>query len=472
MPQKISLFGAVSTGIGMIIATSCFIPLATGASTVGVTFIIALVLACFINMTSSASIAELNALMPNLTGGLAQYTLVGLGPFITIVTMIGGYLISNVFAAPAEGIMYANVMTSFFGDGLPPAFYSVTLTMALIAINLRGVTMSTRLQMIIASFMVVSLFALGLIGALGLGTGEQVEQPAVLSTDVGDIMPLLTTAFWLFIGSEFIVPLGKDMENPKRNVPLAMLLSLGIMCVVQCVMVLGFARYTPWAEVGAADSPHLLYAVNLLGTPGQLWMTVAALFAAVSTQNSIICSVAEICCGMAKIRLLPAIFQKKNRHGAPYLSIWLLGIATMLIEVTNLSSGEAVTFLILCTSIFWMVTYIVCHLNVLVLRRKMASVPRSFRVPFFPLLHVIGIAGTAYMIYYISTDPAQRTLIFALTLALFALIGAWAVYWIHYHLHLPLFRRLPLTQVMAMENPAWYLSRHPENHAKPAQSLS
>jgi len=25
---------------------------------------------------------------------------------------------------------------------------------------------------------------------------------------------------------------------------------------------------------------------------------------------------------------------------------------------------------------------------------------------------------------------------------------------------------------MAMENPAWYLSRHPENHAKPAQSLS
>lgn len=53
-----------------------------------------------------------------------------------------------------------------------------------------------------------------------------------------------------------------------------------------------------------------------------------------------------------------------------------------------------------------------------------------------------------------------------------SLFGAWAVYWIRYHLHLPLFRRLPLTQVMAMENPAWYLSRHPENHAKPAQSLS
>lgn len=40
-----------------------------------------------------------------------------------------------------------------------------------------------------------------------------------------------------------------------------------------------------------------------------------------------------------------------------------------------------------------------------------------------------------------------------------SLFGAWAVYWIRYHLHLPLFHRLPLAKVMAMEDPAWYLSR-------------
>ena len=107
MQNKISLFGAVSTGIGMIIATSCFIPLASGASTVGITFIIALILVCMVNMMAAGSIAELNALMPNLTGGLAQYTLVGLGPFVTIVVMVGGYIISHVFAAPAEGASVA-----------------------------------------------------------------------------------------------------------------------------------------------------------------------------------------------------------------------------------------------------------------------------------------------------------------------------------------------------------------------------
>ena len=100
--KKISLFGAVSTGVGMLIATSCFVSSASGSSAVGTPFVIAIVIACIANMLAVLSIAELNAIMPNLTGGIAQYTLAGLGPLLTIVTMVGGYLISNVFAAPAE----------------------------------------------------------------------------------------------------------------------------------------------------------------------------------------------------------------------------------------------------------------------------------------------------------------------------------------------------------------------------------
>ena len=115
--KKISLFGAVSTGVGMLIATSCFVSSASGSSAIGTPFVIAIVIACIANMLAVLSIAELNAIMPNLTGGIAQYTLAGLGPLLTIVTMVGGYLISNVFAAPAEGAMFANVMTEMTDGG-------------------------------------------------------------------------------------------------------------------------------------------------------------------------------------------------------------------------------------------------------------------------------------------------------------------------------------------------------------------
>lgn len=311
MQKKISLFGAVSTGIGMIIATSCFISLASGASAVGTPFIAAIIIVCILNMLAAASVAELNAIMPNLTGGLAQYLLAGLGPAITIVTMTGGYIISNIFAAPAEGAMFANIMCEMTGKSIPPAVFSVTLTIILVLINLRGVNMSTAVQSVIAAVMIVSLLALGLIGALGLGSGQMVQQNPVITTNLNKILPLTATAFWLFIGSEFIVPLGKDMKKPKRNVPLSMFLCLGIMCVIQVIMVLGFSHYTSWEALGQADSPHLLYAVNMLGGAGRVWMIIVAIMAAVSTQNSIIGCVSEICCGMAKIELLPAVFQKK-----------------------------------------------------------------------------------------------------------------------------------------------------------------
>lgn len=41
--KKISLFGAVSTGVGMLIATSCFVSSASGSSAVGTPFVIAIV---------------------------------------------------------------------------------------------------------------------------------------------------------------------------------------------------------------------------------------------------------------------------------------------------------------------------------------------------------------------------------------------------------------------------------------------
>ena len=374
---------------------------------------------------------------------------------------------SNIFAAPAEGAMFANVMTAFLGDTLPTAFYSVTLTIVLIFINLRGVKVSTLVQSVIAAVMVTSLFALGFVGAAGIGTGDAVTQPLMLDTRLSDILPLTTTAFWLFIGSEFIIPLGKDMKAPKRDIPRAMFLSLAIMCVIQSLMVAGFAHYTPWDELAASDAPHILYAENMLGSIGRVWIIIVAILAAVSTQNSIIGCVAEICCGMAKIGLLPALFQRKDRHGAPYVVILLLGILTILIEATGLSSGDAIQFLILAASLFWMISYIVSHINVMVLRHSAPHVPRTYRVPGYPVLQLFAIVGTLYMIWHISPDASERLEIFAITGVSTLLLAIYAYVWVRKRLHISIFHRVPLSKVMAMEDPLYYLCRHPQSAPTP-----
>ena len=458
MNKKLGLFSAVATGVGMLVATSCFISLASGTSMVGTPFIISIVTACLLNMIVITSISELNAVMPNLTGGLAQYMLAGLGPVATIIAMLGGYIIANIFAAPAEGAMFANVMNDFLGNGIPPAVWSVSLTVILVVINLMGVNMSALVQSIIASFMVISLLILGIIGAFGLGSGETVTQTVELNVGIKDVLSLTAVAFWFFIDSEFIVPIGKDMRNP-RLVPLSMFLSLGIMCVIQIFLSLGFKNYTLYQELGTADSPHILYAVNMLGKVGKYWIIAVALFAAVSTQNAIIGCVSEICCGMAKSNLLPAIFQKKNKKGAPYVAILLMGIITIIIEATGLSSGDAVQFMILTSSIFLMLSYITYHFDVIVLRKKLKTVPRTFKVPLFPILQIIGIIGTIYMMYNISTDSAEKHKIFILFFILFVLLFIYAILWTKLKLKKPLFKSISVREIMAMESPLYYAVR-------------
>ena len=73
--KKLGLRSVVSTSVGLVIATSCLVSLGQGAGEIGIVFIGAMIAACLLNLTTIASLSELNALMPNITGGLAQYTL-------------------------------------------------------------------------------------------------------------------------------------------------------------------------------------------------------------------------------------------------------------------------------------------------------------------------------------------------------------------------------------------------------------
>ena len=105
--KKLGLGSVVSISVGLVIATSCLVSLGQGSGTLGVPFIGAMIIACLLNMTTVASLSELNGLMPNTTGGLAQYTLACMGPFPTMISMVGGYLICNILSCGVEASIFA-----------------------------------------------------------------------------------------------------------------------------------------------------------------------------------------------------------------------------------------------------------------------------------------------------------------------------------------------------------------------------
>jgi len=467
MEKKLGLFSVVSTGVGLIVATTCLMSLCQGAASIGGMFIVSVVLACALNMITAASLAELNALMPNLTGGLAQYTLAGLGPFVTLVSMVGGYIVCNALMAPSEGAMFGLAIKELTGAPISTSVISVALTAILIVINLFGVDMFAKIQNVVAFLLIGSLLLLGIIGAVGAGTGAVVSQSFTLTDNVMDGVNMAAAAFWLFIGAEFAIPISKDVKNAKRNVPLGMSLGLLIILVMQIIMVLGFYHYTPWADLMNSAAPHMLYGEALLGNTGKIWMAFVAALAVVSTQNSGVNGLAHIGEGMAKMNMLPQIFAKTNKRGCPYVGVILISVSMFLFAYISDGSSNMIEFLILVGSVFWMITYIFAHIDVLILRRKMPKAPRSFKIPLGPIIPLIGILGTSYMIFYISNDMHERLMIWAVTGVSILALGIYAYFWTKFKMRMPVWKSVPIEKVMAMDDSRYYPLRRKPGFCKP-----
>ena len=457
--RTLGLRSVVSISVGLVIATSCLVSLGKGAGSIGVVFIGAMVIACLLNMTTVASLSELNALMPNTTGGLAQYTLACLGPFPTLISMVGGYLICNIMSSGVEASIFSYAMASTIHLPIPSILYTLVMTIVVMIANLYGVDMFAKIQDLVAFLLVGSMLIMGIIGMFGLGTGAMVQQPYSMVSSWKEVVSMVAVAFWLFIGAEYVIPVSKNVKNAKRNVPLGMMIGLALICLVQSIMVLGFHNYTPWGELEASAAPHLLYGENLLGSAGKIWMTFVAALAVVSTQNSTVNGLAGICQGMAKMNMMPRIFAKTNKHGVPFFGVIFVSVFIFVFAALSDGSSEAISFLILVGSVFWMISYIFAHLDVLILRHRLPKAPRSFKVPCGPLFPCIGIAGTVYMILNISTDPTERMMIWLVTGITFLVLGIYSFFWIRIKMKMPVFKSVPIQKVMAMENSMYYTIR-------------
>lgn len=457
--KKLGLGSVISTSVGLVIATSCLVSLGQGAGEVGIVFIGAMVVACLLNMTTIGSLSELNALMPNITGGLAQYTLACMGPVPTIVSMVGGYLICNILSTGVEASIFAYAMSEVIPLPIPSIVYTAVMMIVVMATNLIGVDMFAKVQDLVAFLLVGSMVLMGLIGIFKLGTGTVVSQPANMASSPSEVISMTAIAFWLFIGAEFAIPISSQVKNAKKNVPLGMALGLIVILIMQAIMVLGFYHYTPWNELANSAAPHMLYGELLLGKAGKIWMAFVAALAVISTQNSGVNGLAYIGQGMAKMNMLPQIFAKTNKRGVPYIGVILISISMFIFAYISDGSSDMIEFLILVGSVFWMITYIFAHIDVLILRKKLPRAPRSFKVPCGPLFPLIGIIGTSYMIFYISTDPHERLMIWLITGVTIIALSIYAFFWTKYKMKIPVFKAVPIEKVMAMDNEMYYKLR-------------
>ena len=447
--KKLGLGSAIAICVGLIVATSCLVSLGTGMGSAGRWFIIPMFFVMILNSFVGLSYSELNGLMPNVIGGTGQYLMAGVGPFFSLIGNSAAYVITMILSATAEISLCGMVLQELFFHSVDYRIISIVILIAFFIVNYFGVDIFSKVQDVIVILLIGSMLILGIIGCVKGGTGTPIAYQGPSWQEIGGfggLMKYAALAFWLFIGVEFVIPVANDMKNPKRDVLLSITLGLLLLFVVQSILGWGMTNYVPMDKLAEGQMPHMDFASALLGNGGKYWMGLITMCASISTLNTVFASSSKIMQGMGEEGLLPKIFAKANKYNVSVAGLSLLAGSIAVLVLCNVAGSNSVSFLILAGSVFWLMTYCLIHLSVLILRKKYPDAPRRKKLKLAGIPQILAIIGNIYMIINIDTGDA-RIKIYKIFGILMAILVAYALIWFYGVVKINPFKPVPMEYI-------------------------
>ena len=156
--------------------------------------------------------------------------------------LIGGLIHDTLFTADpsAPGVLSAK-------SPLPVWAWSVIFVAAIFLIMYLGVQISTRVQLTLSlvSAAVVLAFAIDVISKVGSGNSFKAFNPTRAADGWSGIFFGVMYGVLIFVGFETAANLAEETENPKKSIPRAVLLTVGIATVFYVIL-----AYTQMAGFG------------------------------------------------------------------------------------------------------------------------------------------------------------------------------------------------------------------------------
>ncbi|HRN95694.1 MAG TPA: amino acid permease [Chitinophagales bacterium] len=215
--------------------------------------------------------------------------------------------------------------------------------------------------------------------------------------------------FFAYIGFDAVSTAAQEAKNPKRDMPIGILLSLAI-CTVLYVLfahvMTGLANYKEFqGQDGIAP-----VAVAVEHTPFK-WLNQAIILAILAGYSSVIMVLlmgqTRVFYSMSKDGLLPDFFSHVHkRFKTPHRSnlFFMIFVSLFAAFVPARVVGEM-------TSIGTLFAFILVCIGVLVMRKTMPDAPRSFKTPLVPLVPILGILTCAAMMISLPLDTWIRLVV-------------------------------------------------------------
>src|SRR6476646_7495263 len=350
--HALTVRGATVLGVGSMVGAGIFALLgeagAVAGAAVWISFLIGGVVAGLLGYVC----AKLGMTFPS-SGGLITYLEkgFGLGRVLGITSWLG-YIAAVVVVTAMVAVSFGGYAVSlFFGEGAWSGWDNVFVSALLVtmcALNMVGTKAVAAAQ----GALVVSVLAV--FGVFIFSTLPHIDT-ALLAFDgypsASKILSSVALTFFAFLGFNVLTFTAGEMHNPRRDLPRAMALSLGITTVLSVLIAIGvFGTLTVPEVIGYGETAIAEAARPQLGDAGFTAMAIAALLATAGCTNATLYASGNLTEQLAEVRLFPAFFGTGSRLGRNAGLLITTGLVLLIANFFELgaiaSVGSAVSLVV------------------------------------------------------------------------------------------------------------------------------
>ncbi|MER5949058.1 amino acid permease [Streptomyces sp. NPDC001904] len=432
LKRTMGLFQLVCFGVGAVVGTGIFVGLSDTVAEAGPAVIISFVLAAITCVFTAFSFAELGGAIP-VSGSSYSFAYATLGERVAF--LVGWCLLLeygvSVSAVAVGWSQYLNeLLDSLFGWQLPAALSAgpsdggvlnlpavVVLLMAA-ALLVRGIRESATAT---AAMAVLKIGVLIAFCAIAFTAFEDHNLTPFLAHGVGGVTSGASLAFFSYIGFDAVTTAGEEVKNPRRNIPLAIMICIGIVTLLYCAVAVAAIGALGSDAVGNKPAALSLVVddVTHSGVGGGI-IAFGAVVAIASVVLAVMYGQTRILMSMSRDGLIPRVFERVSpTTSTPVRGTWI--VAVVFAVPAAFSSLDAVVNL---TTIGTLATMVAVNVAVVALRRSHPGLKRSFRVPLYPLSPALGVVFCLYLIWGTGwTTWVQFAVFLAVGVLVYALYG-------------------------------------------------
>ncbi|MDX1420672.1 MAG: amino acid permease [Rubricoccaceae bacterium] len=391
LKKELTLFDVYAISTGAMFSSGFFLLPGLATAQAGPATVLAYFLAGVLILPAMLSIAELSTAMPK-SGGTYYFLDRSLGPLAGTVGGIGTWLalvLKSAFALVGMGAYLV-----LFMDEVPIKALAVGLTVAFTVLNVFGAKETTGLQRILVATLVGVLAFFVVQGLVAVGTlpGGELERQLTPFAPFGwgALVGTIGFVFVSYAGLTKVTSVAEEVQNPDRNIPLGMLLSLLTATFIYVVGVFIMVAVLDPSELRSDLTPVATAAEAfftwLPGDLGLLLIVIAAIAAFASTGNAGILSASRYPYAMARDHLVSDRLGTVGRFGTPVPAVLLT--SGLMIAVIMLLDVEGIAKL---ASAFQLLIFGLLNVALIVMREsRIPGYVPGYRSPLYPWVQIVG----------------------------------------------------------------------------------